>query len=291
MTDSHEHVKVVRTAAELRSVVASRRVSGERIGLVPTMGALHEGHLSLIRQARAECDFVVMSLFVNPTQFNEQRDLEAYPRNEEADVRVASAAGCSLVFAPSVREMYPQGFATTIDVGAIALPLEGKARGPMHFRGVATVVAKLFNMVAPDMAYFGQKDAQQALVIRRMVRDLDMPVQVCVAPTVREPDGLAMSSRNVRLTPQARKQSLGLIAALRAILHGVRHGERGATALVERGMKLLASHGIDAAHVDYLAIVNAETLSPVEFVTGPVLVVVAAHVGGVRLIDNLIVEP
>ena len=193
MTDSHEHVKVVRTAAELRNVVASRRVSGERIGLVPTMGALHEGHLSLIRQARAECDFVVMSLFVNPTQFNEQRDLDAYPRNEEADVR--------------------------------------------------------------------------------------------------EPDGLAMSSRNVRLTPQARKQSLGLIAALRAILHGVRHGERGATALVERGMKLLASHGIDAAHVDYLAIVNAETLSPVEFVTGPVLVVVAAHVGGVRLIDNLIVEP
>jgi pantoate--beta-alanine ligase len=282
---------VVRTVPELRATVARERSALRRIALVPTMGALHEGHLSLIRQAKSECDFVVMSLFVNPTQFNEKRDLDAYPRNEANDVRIASAAGCDLVFAPSADEMYPPGFGTTIDVGQIALPLEGEARGPIHFRGVATVVAKLFNMVAPDLAYFGQKDAQQTLVIRRLVRDLDLPVHVRVCPTVREADGLAMSSRNVRLTPQARKQALGINAALHIVLHDVRHGERGASALTARGMQTLAAHGIDAAHVDYLAIADLETLAPVEFVTGPVLVAIAAHVGGVRLIDNLIVQP
>ena len=282
---------VVRTVAELRERVRAVKQAGRVVSLVPTMGALHEGHLSLIRQARQQSDFVVMSLFVNPTQFNEQKDLAAYPRTEAADVAAAGAAGCELVFAPDVSEMYPAGFGTTIDAGPISLPLEGEARGPVHFRGVATVVAKLFNMVAPDIAFFGQKDAQQTLVVRRMVRDLDMPVDVRICETVREPDGLAMSSRNVRLSADARVKALGLIAALRAAETALHNGEHNGDALVALGMRTLESHGIEANAVDYFAIADIETLAPVHTVRTPVLLAVAAHVGGVRLIDNVIWRP
>src|SRR5215469_10751578 len=198
----------LRTKAELRSALADARRAGQTIGLVPTMGYLHEGHLSLIRAARAECDLVVMSLFVNPTQFGPGEDLDRYPRDEERDLRLAAEAGADLVFAPAVEEVYPDGadaFVTRVEVtGPLTEVLDGDParRGPEHFRGVTTVVAKLFSLVGPDVAYFGQKDAQQALVIRRMVRDLDMPVRIEVCSTVREPDGLALSSRNAHLSPE-----------------------------------------------------------------------------------------
>jgi len=186
-------MRTVRTVAELREALAAPRRAGHTIGLVPTMGALHEGHAELLRRARAEHDVVVMSLFVNPAQFNEAADLAAYPRTEEADAAVARAAGVDVLFAPAAEEVYPPGFATTVKVGGPALGLEGEHRGPGHFEGVATVVLKLLNMAAPDAAYFGQKDGQQLAVIRRMVRDLDVPVRIEAVPTVREPDGLALS--------------------------------------------------------------------------------------------------
>ena len=282
---------VVRTVRELRNLVAHARLRGQRIALVPTMGALHEGHLSLIRQARAECDFVVMSLFVNPAQFNDPRDLEAYPRDEGADVAMAVAAGCTIVFAPDVTEVYPDGFTTTVDVARVAQPLEGVARGPVHFRGVATVVAKLFNMVTPDAAYFGQKDAQQTLVIRQLVRDLDFPVEVRIAPIVRDADGLALSSRNVRLTADARLQALGIVDALHLAEIAFSEGERDAATLVQLATSRLENGGISGRDIDYVAIVDELTLEAVETVERPVLMAIAAHVGGVRLIDNTQLAP
>ena len=210
--------RVLRAKAALRAELEAPRRQGQTIGLVPTMGYLHDGHLSLLRAARAECDVVVMSLFVNPTQFGPGEDLDRYPRDEERDLRLASEAGVDLVYAPSVAEVYPDGFATTVEVeGSLTEVLDGDPgrRGPGHFRGVTTVVAKLFNCVAPDVAYFGQKDAQQAAVIRRMVRDLDFPVRIEVLPTVREPDGLAMSSRNAYLDDGARERAAALSRALR----------------------------------------------------------------------------
>ena len=286
---SAREIAVIRTVASLRDVLSRERAKGKRIALVPTMGALHQGHLSLIRQARAECEVVVMSLFVNPTQFNEQRDLDAYPRTEEADVLLAADAGCDIVFAPSTSEVYRNGFNTTIDVGAIARPLEGEARGAVHFRGVATVVAKLFNMVAPHVAYFGQKDAQQTLVVRQLVRDLDFPVDIRICPTVREADGLAMSSRNARLSKDARAQALALIDALRAIDRAITDGERDASTLVQLGTMRLHAFGIERRDIDYVAIVDAETLVPVGTIEGTALVAIAAFVGGIRLIDNILV--
>src|SRR3982751_6126624 len=216
---------VLRTKAELRSALSDARRAGQTIGLVPTMGYLHEGHLSLIRAARAECDLVVMSLFVNPTQFGPGEDLERYPRDEERDLRLAGEAGADLVFAPAVAEVYAVGASTAVEVdGPLTNVLDGDRgrRGPEHFRGVTTVVAKLFNVVGPDVAYFGQKDAQQAVVIRRMVRDLDFPVRVEVMPTVREADGLAMSSRNAYLEPVDRERATALSRALAAAEHAAR---------------------------------------------------------------------
>jgi pantoate--beta-alanine ligase len=276
-------VITVRTVADLRSAIAGHRRAGESIALVPTMGALHDGHLSLIRRARADNDVVVMSLFVNPTQFNEQSDLAAYPRDENRDAELAAVEGIDYLFAPSVSEMYPDGFATTVSVAGLTDRLEGAHRGRGHFDGVATVVTKLFNMVGADVAYFGQKDAQQATVISRLVRDLDIPTRIEVCPTVREPDGLAMSSRNALLNADERERATALSRALATAQRAVRDGERDAAAVTAR-----ARAELDAAAVDteYFELVSSTTLDPVTTINGDVLAVVAARVGTTRLIDN-----
>ncbi len=284
-------IPVLRTVSEVREFTNAVRTRGERVSLVPTMGALHDGHLSLVRSASKESECVVLSLFVNPTQFNVQSDLDAYPRTEASDVKSAASAGCTVVFAPSVLEIYPTGFDSSITVGGVALPLEGETRGATHFRGVATVVAKLFNIVAPDVAWFGQKDAQQVMVVKQMVRDLNFAVEIRVGETVREADGLALSSRNVRLTAHAREQALGIIEALRAVKAAVAHGERSAAALREIAYVALRARGITSDNVDYIAIANTNNLEQYENVSGEILVAIAAHVGGVRLIDNMTIVP
>lgn len=281
-------MKIIRAVSALRQEVAMARRGGSRIGLVPTMGAFHEGHLSLMRRARERCGFVVVSLFVNPTQFNEQSDLDRYPRDERRDAEMAEAEGVEVLFAPPVDEVYGDGFATTVEVSGVSAPLDGAMRGTAHFRGVATVVAKLFNMAQPDDAFFGQKDAQQALLIRRMARDLDFPVYVEVCPTVREGDGLAMSSRNALLDPASRQRATALSRALFAIDHAVANGERDADRALGVGRKILEAEGIEP---EYLAAVSTDTLEPVKFITGETLVPVAARVGHVRLIDNVTVHP
>ena len=283
-------VRAVRSRQELRDALAQARRDGRAIGLVPTMGFLHEGHLSLLRAARAECDLVVMSLFVNPTQFGPGEDLERYPRDEERDLRLAAETGVDLVYAPPVEEVYPEGFATAVEVGGgLTDVLDGDParRGSGHFRGVTTVVAKLFNSVGPDVAYFGQKDAQQAAVIRRMARDLDFPVRIEVLPTVREPDGLAMSSRNAYLDEDARPRAAALSRALRAAERGAR--EESLAVGLEAARQELASAGIEP---EYLEARDAERLQPVTVLNGrPVIVAVAAQVGGARLIDNVLIRP
>ncbi len=272
-------MRIVRTVAELR---AALRDAG-RVGFVPTMGALHDGHLSLIRAARAAVDTVVTSVFVNPTQFNDARDLEAYPRDEARDADLAASAGTDVLFVPSPAEMYPDGYATTISVRGVSEPLEGAHRGAVHFDGVATVVAKLLIAVAPDVAYFGQKDAQQVAVVRRLVADLGLPVEIAVAPIVREPDGLAMSSRNVRLSAADRPRALALKAGLDAVAAAVNQGAAARDA-ERRGADVMRQQGVDP---EYLALVDPATFAPADDLTRPTLAVVAAHVGDVRLIDNL----
>jgi pantoate--beta-alanine ligase len=283
----------LRTKAELRSALAAPRREGRTVGLVPTMGYLHEGHLSLIRAARGDCDLVVMSLFVNPTQFGPAEDLDRYPRDEERDLRLAAEAGADLVFAPAVEEVYPDGatgFATQVEVaGPLTDVLDGdpSRRGPEHFRGVTTVVAKLFNIVVPEVAYFGQKDAQQAIVIRRMARDLDFPVRIEVLPTVREPDGLAMSSRNAYLEPADRERATALSRALDAAERGAAQGSLGAG--LEAARRELEQAGIEP---EYLEARDAQTLEPVVALADrPVLVALAARVGAARLIDNVLIDP
>jgi pantoate--beta-alanine ligase len=272
----------------LREAVSNARSRGERVALVPTMGAFHEGHLSLMRRARERCGCVIVSLFVNPTQFNERADLDRYPRDEARDAAMAEAVGVDLLFAPLADEVYPAGFATMVEVSGVSEPLEGAMRGPAHFRGVATVVAKLFNMAQPDEAFFGQKDAQQALLIRRMARDLDFPVHVEVCPTVRERDGLAMSSRNALLDAESRRRATALSRALFAVERAVAGGERDAERALAVGRAVLATGGIEP---EYLAAVSAETLAPVTTLGGETLIALAARVGTVRLIDNVVVRP
>jgi pantoate--beta-alanine ligase len=281
-------VKIVRTVAEVRDAVRAARTSGTRIGLVPTMGAFHDGHLALMRRAREQSGFVVVSLFVNPTQFNDPADLSRYPRDEARDADLARTAGVDVMFAPPVDEVYPDGFATSVQVARLSDPLEGTMRGPGHFRGVATVVTKLLNMVQPDDAYFGQKDAQQALIIRRLVRDLDIPTHIEICPTVREPDGLAMSSRNVRLDETARRRAPAIARALRAVEAAVAEGGHDAAAALAAGEAILAEAGIVP---EYFAAVSANTLEPIARITDQTLVAIAANVGGVRLIDNVLVHP
>jgi pantoate--beta-alanine ligase len=276
-------MRTLRTISELNAALAQPRRTGRRIGLVPTLGAFHDGHISLMRRARSECDEVVVSLFVNPTQFNEGADFSAYPRDEGRDAMLAADEGVDFLFAPADDEIYPHGFATTISVTGVTEMLEGAQRGRAHFDGVATVVAKLFNIVAPDAAYFGQKDAQQALVIRRLVRDLNLGVEIEVCPTVREPDGLALSSRNVRLSPDERERATALSRALRLTAALVAAGETETQAVLSAARAELDGAGVET---EYLQIVNQETLLPIENIEGSALAVVAARVGNTRLIDN-----
>jgi pantoate--beta-alanine ligase len=277
---------ILRTVSDLRNAVHAARGEGKRIGLVPTMGAFHQGHLSLVQRARERCGFVVVTLFVNPAQFNESADLARYPRDEVKDAQLARSVGADVLFAPSVDEVYPRGFVTTVDVAPLAEPLEGIVRGTQHFKGVATVVTKLLNMAQPDEAFFGQKDAQQALIIRRLVRDLDFPVRIEVCPTVREPDGLAMSSRNTLLDDDARRRAPALSHALFAVANAVAGGETKVETAMAPGRLALAQAGIEP---EYFAAVSAETLAPVEVVEGETLVAIAVRFGSVRLIDNVIV--
>jgi pantoate--beta-alanine ligase len=280
-------MRTIRTVADLRAELDGPRRDGRSIGLVPTMGAFHEGHLELIRRARADNDVVVVSLFVNPAQFGPSEDLDAYPRDEASDAAQAEALGVDVLFAPAVEEVYPPGFATTVSVAGVTEVLDGDPdqRGPEHFAGVTTVVTKLFNMAQPSAAYFGQKDAQQALVIKRLVRDLDMPVRIEVVPTVREPDGLAMSSRNAYLTDEERERALGLSRALEAANREVAAGRRDA-----RSVLTAASGELEAAGIvpEYLELRSADDLSPTQRVNGRTLLAVAARVGRARLIDNVI---
>jgi pantoate--beta-alanine ligase len=281
-------MKTVRTVADLRAALEQPRRAGRRIGLVPTMGALHDGHLSLIAQARASCDEVVVTLFVNPAQFDEAADLHAYPRDEARDAALAAAAGADLLFTPSPAEVYPPGFDTSVTVGGVSGPLEGEVRGAAHFAGVATVVCKLLNMAQPDVAFFGQKDAQQVAVIRRLVRDLDMPVEIEVGATVREPDGLALSSRNARLRDGERERALALRRALDAVRDRAAAGERDAGVLAAAGRAAMTAHSVEP---EYVALVAPDTFAPVRSVGDErVLVAVAARVGDIRLIDNDILE-
>ncbi|MDX6682922.1 MAG: pantoate--beta-alanine ligase [Solirubrobacteraceae bacterium] len=275
-------MRTLRSIADLREQLRAPRRAGRTIGLVPTMGALHDGHLSLVRRARESCDIVVVTLFVNPAQFEDAADLGAYPRDEARDAQLARDAGADVLFAPPAQEIYPLGFATTVTVGGVAEPLEGESRGREHFAGVATVVCKLLNIAQPDVAFFGQKDAQQVAVIHRLVRDLDVPVRIEVGPTVREPDGLALSSRNVRLRDGERERALALPRALRAARGAVSEGERDAAAIAAA-----ARGAMDGVEPEYLALVAPDTFAAVQRLDGePVLVAVAARVGDVRLIDN-----
>jgi pantoate--beta-alanine ligase len=280
-------VRTVRTVAELRAALREARRAERVIGLVPTMGALHDGHLSLIHHARATCDEVVVSLFVNPGQFDAASDLAAYPRDDARDGALAAEVGADLLFAPDLAEVYPPGFTTTVHVGGLTETLEGVHRGVGHFDGVTTVVTKLLNMVGPDVAFFGQKDAQQALVIGRLVRDLDLPVRIEVRPTVREPDGLALSSRNVHLDGADRERALAQREALAAAEASLSAGERDADVLRGAALAAMRERGVEP---DYLELVRTDDLSPVSRVDGEVLVAVAASVGSTRLIDNTILN-
>ncbi|HEX4718789.1 MAG TPA: pantoate--beta-alanine ligase [Thermoleophilaceae bacterium] len=276
-------MKTVRTIAELRDALAT---APRPVGLIPTMGYFHDGHLSLMRAARADNATVVVSLFVNPAQFGPNEDLDAYPRDEARDLALAEKEGVDFVFAPSVGEVYPPGFDTTVEVGGLTEPLDGAAR-PGHFKGVTTIVTKLLNMVAPDAAYFGRKDAQQALVISKLVNDLNMPVRIEVCPTVREPDGLALSSRNAYLTDEERVRAAALSRALRAAEQAVEGGELDAAAVIAAARYELDEAGIEP---EYLELRSATDLTPAERVNGSTLLAVAARVGRARLIDNTMLK-
>ena len=271
----------------MQRLAAQLRAEGRRLGFVPTMGALHAGHLALLEHARRGCDCVVVSIFVNPTQFGPHEDLQRYPRDLPADLRALTAAGCDVVFAPEASDMYAADASTSVHVDRLDGVLCGASR-PGHFRGVATVVAKLFHIVQPHVAVFGQKDAQQALIVQRLVRDLDFDLEIRVAPIVREPDGLALSSRNVYLDAASRRDALRLQAALQAVVAALRSGERHRDRLVALGRAELERAG--TVRIDYVDIVDLSSLRPIAAVEGRVLVAVAAVVGTTRLIDNIVLE-
>jgi pantoate--beta-alanine ligase len=267
--------------------VNAARNEGKKIGLVPTMGALHVGHVSLIEAAVKDCDFVVVSIFVNPTQFCLGEDFEKYPRPVEADLNICREAGVNVVFAPEPEQMYSTENLTWVTVEKLTEPLCGRSR-PGHFRGVTTVCAKLFNIVAPDVAYFGQKDAQQAIVIKRMVTDLNMPLEIVVCPTVREPNGLAVSSRNQYLTEQQRKDAANIYKSLRTCRKLIDAGTTQTRQIVDEMQKILRQ--IPSGQIEYISIVDAETLESIDKITGKVLAAVAVKVGPARLIDNILVD-
>ena len=280
-------MKIVETVRELRELVRESRARGKMIGFVPTMGYLHEGHLALMRQARQECGRVVASIFVNPLQFGAGEDFAVYPRDLERDARLCREVGVDFLFTPQMAEIYPAGFATHVEVTGLTESLCGRSR-PGHFRGVTTVVSKLFNMVLPDRAYFGQKDAQQVLVIKRMVTDLNMPLDVAIVRTVRENDGLAMSSRNVYLSAAERAAAPILYRALQKAAGLIRDGERSAAVVINRMKEIIGQE--PAFTIDYLAIVDQGTLQDLEQLQGPILIALAAKIGKTRLIDNIMLE-
>ncbi|MBW7905382.1 MAG: pantoate--beta-alanine ligase [Phycisphaerae bacterium] len=281
-------MEILRTIVEVRAAVAKARRLGRRVGLVPTMGALHEGHGSLIDAARRDCDFVIVSIFVNPTQFGPNEDFARYPRDEPGDTRLCSARGVDVVFAPAPGEMYPPGAVTAVAVPGLSEVLCGRFR-PGHFTGVATIVAKLFNAVQPDVAYFGQKDAQQLTIIRRMTADLEFPVEIVGCPTVREADGLALSSRNRYLSADERGRALCLYRALEAARAMILAGQTDVQAVVAQ-MRMIVE-AARPARIDYIELVSPETLLPAADCRGPVLAALAVHIGQTRLIDNLLVDP
>lgn len=281
-------MKVIRTVSELRAVVKAEKKNGKSVGFVPTMGYLHEGHMSLVRAAKKDNDFVVASIFVNPTQFGENEDLDAYPRDLEGDQKKLMDEGTDVLFYPSVEAMYPKGYSTYVDVeGDMTGILCGSSR-PGHFRGVTTIVSKLFNMVTPDRAYFGQKDAQQVAVIQRMVIDLNMDIEIVPCPIFREEDGLAMSSRNTYLTETQRKDALVLSQSLFEARDRILSGERGSKKIIQGIIDKINS--VDYAIIDYVEIVNGLTLNRIDRIEGDVLIAIAVKVGQPRLIDNLRLE-
>ena len=281
-------MKHIQSVDEMKAVCREITRQGCTLGFVPTMGALHEGHASLVRSSKAQCRATAVSIFVNPLQFGPAEDLDKYPRMMERDSRLLQDLGVDVLFAPSVSEMYPAGATTSVEVSGISDRLDGSSR-PGHFRGVATVVAKLFEIVRPDRAFFGQKDAAQVAVLRRMVRDLDMDVEVVVCPIVREKDGLAMSSRNAYLNPEQRKQALILHRSLMRVQYAADGNERDAAKLIEIGQRVIAEE--PAARLDYFAIVDANSLEVVRDISHGALVAVAAYVGSTRLIDNILLAP
>jgi len=281
-------MKICKTIEEMQVASRAARLGGLRLGFVPTMGALHEGHLSLVRAAKAQCDAVAVSIFVNPLQFGPNEDLAKYPRNFEQDCRLLEKESVDILFAPTIEEMYPEKAITYVTVEVLSEKLCGRSR-PGHFRGVTTVVAKLFNIIEPDLAFFGQKDAAQATIIRRMVRDLNFAVEIIVCPIVREADGLAMSSRNTYLNAEQRKSALALRRSLVEIQGRFEQGELAAAKLIESGKRVLAQE--TAVRLDYLEIVDPDTLEPVGEIRNTVLVAVAAFLGSTRLIDNVLLSP
>jgi pantoate--beta-alanine ligase len=281
-------MQIVRSIAETRAALRELRAQNRTLGLVPTMGALHEGHLSLVRAARAQCDVVAASIFVNPTQFGPSEDFSNYPRTFENDCWLLEAEGVDLLFAPETEEMYPPGATTLVEVEGIGDRLDGISR-PGHFRGVATIVAKLFHILGPDQAFFGQKDAAQVAVLRRMVRDLNFPLEIVVCPTVREPDGLALSSRNRYLSIDERAQALILHRALNAIERRAAEGELQSEQLIDAGLEVLAYEPY--ARLDYLKIVDPGTLEDIRDIGQGALVAIAAWLGSTRLIDNIVLPP
>lgn len=278
-------MKVHETIEQMRSACQAAKQGGKRLGFVPTMGALHEGHLSLVRAAKGRCEVMAASIFVNPTQFGPNEDFSKYPRSFERDRELLEKEGVELLFAPSVEEMYPEGAATFVTVEGLSGRLCGKSR-PGHFRGVTTVVAKLFHITQPDFAFFGQKDAAQVAIIRRMVRDLNLGVEIVACPIVREADGLAMSSRNAYLSPQQRKEALVLSRSLVQVKKLFEQGERCAARLGAAGKQVFAED--PSVRLDYFEVVDPNTLEPLEHISNPALVAVAAFVGGTRLIDNIV---
>ncbi len=278
-------MKIVSTIAETRAAVRAAKAAGKTVGFVPTMGALHAGHISLVRAAKARCDYVAVSIFVNPTQFGPSEDLARYPRTFDADCEKLISEKVNLLFAPSVEEMYPAGASTLVIAEGISERLDGHSR-PGHFRGVTTVVAKLFHILDPNVAFFGQKDAAQAAIIQRMVRDLAFPVDIVVCPIVRESDGLALSSRNVYLSAAERKQALVLSRTLREVETRWRAGERDSARLIEIARRVLLSE--PEVRLDYIEIVDPASLEAIANISQPALVAVAAFVGSTRLIDNLL---
>jgi pantoate--beta-alanine ligase len=272
------------TISAVRQLVREARYAGKQIGLVPTMGYLHEGHISLLKAAQAECDFVVVSIFVNPLQFGPNEDFSRYPRDLERDAKMLEENGCDVLFAPSIVEMYPEPMYTHVDVPSLGESLCGASR-PGHFRGVATVVSKLLNIVLPDKAYFGQKDGQQVAVIKRMVKDLNFPVDIVTVPIVREPDGLAKSSRNVYLSEDDRVHATVLYRSLVWAEDQIRSGVRDATTILDGMRRMIEAE--PGVRVDYVEAVNMQTIKPIQVLDGEIMIAVAAYVGPARLIDNL----